>query len=166
MSSGERCTGPRSTASADSTRSPNLVVAEYFLHASRHLGGFFTAGVHHEQDVAFGAHCGPSATALRTALFERLPLQRIVGPRPQTQEVLDVAGRTGQRAGGDGDGVPLQCGGAAGDGEHRFGAQLRVGDDAACTHAILADLELRLHHGNDIGVGIRTRRQCRQHCGQ
>ncbi len=41
-----------------------------------------------------------------------------------------------------------------------------IADHAARAHAILADLELRLHHGNDIGVGRRARRQCGQHCGQ
>ena len=79
-------------------------------------------------------------------------MQRTVGPGPQVQEVLDVAGWTGQRAGGDTDGVPLEFGGPARDGKHRVRAQVRVRHDPARTDPILTDLELRLHHGNDIGV--------------
>ena len=106
----------------------NAVVAQHFLHAASDLGGLIATGVHHEQDGAFARHCGPSATAWRTARSSAFALQRTVGPRPQPQEVLDVAGWTRQRAGGDTDGVPPEFGGPARDSKHRLRAQRRGRD--------------------------------------
>ena len=167
MSSGARCSGPRSTASADSTRSANPVVAEHFLDPAGGLGGLVAAGVHDQQDGAFARHCGPSATARRTACVERVTRQRDGRCRRAG------AGSTRRCPTGPGSGLavtPTVCQSSSaarrGDREHRVGAQLRVGHDPAGADLILADLELRLHHGNDIGVGRRARSQRGQHRGQ
>ena len=85
-------------------------------------------------------------------LLKPVALQRTLGPGPQVQEVLDIAGRPRQRAGDDTHGLPLEFGGATRDGEHRICAQLRVGDHSARAYPVLPDLELRLHHRNDIRV--------------
>ena len=131
---------------------PNAVVAQHFLHAASDLGGLIATRVHHQQDGAFARHCGPSATAWRTACSSRSPCSGLSVPRPQVQEVLDVAGWTRQRAGGDTDGLPLEFGGPARDGKHRVRAQVRVRHDSSRTDPILTDLKLRLHHRNDIRV--------------
>ena len=50
----------------------------------------------------------PPSTARRTASLSASPCSGLSVCGPQPQEVLDVAGRTGQRAGGDTDGVPAR----------------------------------------------------------
>ena len=134
----------------------NAVVAEHLFHPARGLGGLVAPGVHYQQDRAFSHHCGPSTTARSTARSSSLTRQRMVGPGAQVQKVFDVPRRTGQWAGRDVDGVPVQFGGPACDGENGARAQLWIGYDPACADTILADLELWFHHGNDIGVVRRA----------
>ena len=80
------------------------------------------------------------------------------------QEVLDIAGWTGQSTGCDADGPPAQAARAVGDGQHRRGPQRRISHDTTGAHLVATDFELRLHHGNDIGVDRRTGNQRGQHC--
>ena len=162
MSSGARCTGPRSTASAESTRRPMPLSPSTFstrravsVASSRPV--CTTSRMVRSQVIA-GPRRRPAARPLSAS-----PVRARSVCGAQVQEVLDVAGRSRQRAGGDIDGVPSQFGGAAGDREHRLGAQRRIGHDPAGAHPVLADLELWLHHGNDIGVRRRARGQRGQH---
>ena len=64
-------------------------------------------------------HCGPSATARRHRGVEVLAGQGVIGLRPQSQEVLDVARRSGQWTGHRCHGVPAEFGRPACDPEHR-----------------------------------------------
>ena len=132
---------------------PDAVVAQHFLHAARGLGGLVAAGVHHEQDGAFARHCGPSATAWRTACSSAFALQRTVGPARRRRKYSTLPD-------GPGSGLavtPTVCqpSSAARRATASTASARSVGirHDPAGADPVLADLELRLHHGNDIRVG-------------
>ncbi len=80
MSSGARWTGPRSTASADSTRSAIPLSPSTFSHAARHLGRFVATGVDDKQDGAFGS-LRPLVDRATYRGLQIVPLQRVFAVR-------------------------------------------------------------------------------------
>ena len=105
MSSGARCSGPRSTASADSTRSPMPLSPSTFSTRRAVSVASSRPVCTTSRMCAFARSLRPLRDGLAYRLLQRVALQRMVGLRPQAQEVLDVARRTRQRAGGDIDGA-------------------------------------------------------------
>ncbi len=99
MSSDARWMRPRSTASADSTRRPIPLSPSTFstrravsVTSSRPV---CTTSRMVRSDVI----AAPRRRRVRTACVELVTRQRMLGSGAQVQEVFDVAGRAGQRAG-------------------------------------------------------------------
>ncbi len=166
MSSGARCSGPRSTASAESTRRPIPLSPSTFSTRRATSVASSRPVCTTSRMVRSCVIAAPRRRRCRTACSSVVASAAGSVSGAQVQEVLDVPRRARQRAGDDTDGVPVQFGGATGDREHRVGAQRGIRYHPARADAVLADLELWLHHGNDIGVGRRARSQRRQHRGQ
>ena len=163
MSSGARCSGPRSTASAESTRSPMPLSPSTFstrratsVASSRPV--CTTSRMVRSQVIA-----DPPSTARRTASSSAL-----------TSSGRSVLARSRRKYStlpdGPGSGLAVtptvcQCSSAArrATASTALRAQTRVVHHPARAHPVLADLELRLHHRNDIGVRRRARGQRRQH---
>ena len=135
----------------------DAVVAQHLFHPARRLGGLVAAGVHDEQDRAFSRHCGPSATArVNGAARARHPSTRWSARARSCRKYSTLPD-------GPGSGLavtPTVCqSSSAARPATASTASARscgIGHDAAGADLILADLELWLHHGNDIGVGGRA----------
>src|SRR2546423_1066981 len=104
---------------------------------------------------------GPGRTLLDGPREILLAQRRRIGPQPQ--EVLDVAGRPGQRAGGHAAYSETELRSRGSHIPHRLGVQRDVTHHAAGAQALLADLELRLDHQRQIRIRNRARGQRREH---
>ena len=144
----------------------NTVLVQHFFDSACGLGRFFASGVDDEKDGALTSHCGPSSTARCTAQCRSSAYRlRSVSARSH-RKYSTLPDGPGKRTRGDSDGMPAKLVRAACDGQHRARPQLGTVHHAAGSHLPLTDLELRLHHGNDIRVGRRASSQRGQHCGQ
>ena len=159
MSSGARCSGPRSTASADSTRSaiplsPNTFSTRRAVSVASSRPVWTTS-----RTVRRRGHCGPSATARCTASTSPSPAStRSVSARSH-RKYSTLPDGPGSGLAVTSDGVPPQLPGAPRDAQHRIGAQHGVVNHPAGTNLALPHLKLRLHHGNDIRAGRGTSSQ-------
>ena len=84
------------------------------------------------------------------------------GAAREPEEVLDVAGGTGQRARGDPPCTEAEVPRGRGDSTYGVDAAGRVTDDTAGTHRLASHLELRLDHQQQIPVFPGAAGQCRQ----
>src|SRR4051794_14387952 len=94
----------------------------------------------------------PATLSLRAGLHRRL--QRVLVERRratgQPQEELDVAARSRQRAGRHAPDAEPQLTGLLGHASYRLCSKNRISYDAAGGQAVAADLELRLHHRQQV----------------
>ena len=118
-SSGPRCSGPLSTASADNTR--RLIPLAFNTFSTRRAVSVASARPvwTTRSNGAFTRHCGPASTARCTSAFQIVSCQTAIGLGAQPEEVFNVARWAWERARRDPDGVPTELVGAARDGKHR-----------------------------------------------
>ena len=82
------------------------------------------------------------------------------------EEILDVAGGTGQRGGRDGGNVQPQADGAARHVLDSLDVVLGIANHSPVPEALLTDLKLRLDHEQEVGVGSGRCDQRGQHESQ
>ena len=110
------------------------------------------------RSVAAPLHCGPAATAASRASSSSGGAPAVSHRKYSTLPLgpgrgLAVTPRTPRPS----------CAACCGDVPHRVGAQRRVADHSAARQPLLAHLELRLDHGQQVGGGGRAADQRRQH---
>ena len=164
MSSGARCSEPAVDGLRGQHAQPDPVVAQHFLHPARGLGGLVAAGVHAPAGRCVRGSLRPfvDGAAHRVARARR-PSAARRGRRAAAGSIRRCP--TGRAAGWRSRRRCASPSSAARRATASTASARSAGSrhHAACADPILADLELWLHHGNDIGVRRRARSQRGQH---